>query len=139
MDRNSLKLLLYLLRNLLPNARPSSMASEIGYSRSFVYNGDFLFVSMSPSISTSGASPGHRYGPRHHDATRFGTNRTFCFAMLCIVDPRTRFTLAVLPIATNGFRIKVKLFAHSRKRHASMSRFGTSTSTMASTGCTSRS
>jgi len=35
-----------------------------------------------------------------------GTNRAFCFATLCIVAPRTRFTLAVLPMDANGFRAK---------------------------------
>lgn len=33
-----------------------------------------------------------------------GTNRAFCFATLCIVAPRTRFTLAVLPMNENSFR-----------------------------------
>jgi hypothetical protein len=35
-----------------------------------------------------------------------GTNRAFCFATLCIVAPRTRFTLAVMPMDANGFRAK---------------------------------
>jgi len=35
-----------------------------------------------------------------------GTNRAFCFATLCIVAPRARFTLAVLPMDANGFRAK---------------------------------
>jgi len=35
-----------------------------------------------------------------------GTNRAFCFATLCIVAPRTRFTLDVLPMDANGFRAK---------------------------------
>jgi len=35
-----------------------------------------------------------------------GTNRAFCFATLCIVAPRTRFTLDVLPMDANGFREK---------------------------------
>jgi len=35
-----------------------------------------------------------------------GTNRAFCFATLCIVAPRTRFTLAVLPMDSTGFRAK---------------------------------
>ena len=33
-----------------------------------------------------------------------GTNRAFCFATLCIVAPRARFTLDVLPMDANGFR-----------------------------------
>ncbi len=33
-----------------------------------------------------------------------GTNRAFCFATLCIVAPRTRFTLDVFPMDANGFR-----------------------------------
>jgi len=35
-----------------------------------------------------------------------GTNRAFCFATLCIVTPRVRFTLDVLPMDANGFRAK---------------------------------
>ena len=35
-----------------------------------------------------------------------GTNRAFCFATLCIVAPRTRFTLDVFPMDANGFRAK---------------------------------
>jgi len=35
-----------------------------------------------------------------------GTNRAFCFATLCIVAPRTRFTLDVLAMDANGFRAK---------------------------------
>ncbi|SNR57327.1 transposase [Halorubrum vacuolatum] len=35
-----------------------------------------------------------------------GTNRAFCFATLCIVAPRARFTLDVLPMDANGFRAK---------------------------------
>jgi len=35
-----------------------------------------------------------------------GTNRAFSFATLCIVTPRVRFTLAVLPMDANGFRAK---------------------------------
>jgi len=35
-----------------------------------------------------------------------GTNRAFCFATLCIVASRTRFTLDVLPMDANGFRAK---------------------------------
>ena len=35
-----------------------------------------------------------------------GTNRAFCFATLCIVTPRFRFTLDVLPMDTNGFCAK---------------------------------
>ena len=35
-----------------------------------------------------------------------GTTRTYCFATVCIVAPRIRFTLAVLPMEANGFRAK---------------------------------
>ncbi|WP_323173509.1 transposase [Natrialba sp. PRR66] len=35
-----------------------------------------------------------------------GTNRTYCFATLCIVAPGTRFTLDVLALEATGFRVK---------------------------------
>jgi len=35
-----------------------------------------------------------------------GTNRTYCFATICIVAPGTRFTLDVLALEANGFRTK---------------------------------
>ncbi|MCU4752071.1 transposase [Halobacteria archaeon AArc-curdl1] len=35
-----------------------------------------------------------------------GTNRTYCFATICIVTPGTRFTLEMLALEANGFREK---------------------------------
>ncbi len=37
-----------------------------------------------------------------------GTNRTYCFATICIVAPGMRFTLDVLALESNGFRAKRK-------------------------------
>lgn len=34
-----------------------------------------------------------------------GTTRAYCFATVCIVAPRIRFTLAVLPMEANGFAL----------------------------------
>jgi len=52
-----------------------------------------------------------------------GTNRAFCFATLCIVAPRTRFTLAVLPMDANGFRAKreaVRSLLETAKQYVSI-------------------
>ena len=52
-----------------------------------------------------------------------GTNKAFCFATLCIVAPRTRFTLAVVPMDANGFRAKreaVRSLLETAKQYVSI-------------------
>jgi len=59
-----------------------------------------------------------------------GTNKAFCFATLCIVAPRTRFTLAVVPMDlgvvpmdANGFRAKrdaVRSLLEAAKQYVSI-------------------
>ncbi|ELZ63973.1 transposase IS4 family protein [Haloferax prahovense DSM 18310] len=52
-----------------------------------------------------------------------GTNRAFCFATLCIVAPRTRFTLDVVPMDANGFRAKreaVRSLLETAQKHVSI-------------------
>ena len=66
-----------------------------------------------------------------------GTNRTYCFATLCIVAPRTRFTLAVLPLEENGFRAKreaVRTLLDTAQQYISLRHI--SISTVASTRST---
>ncbi|WP_235019648.1 hypothetical protein [Natrialba sp. INN-245] len=66
-----------------------------------------------------------------------GTNRTYCFATICIVAPGMRFTLDVLALEANGFREKAEPFARCSKPHKSTSRSDTSSSIEGSTRFTS--
>jgi len=56
-----------------------------------------------------------------------GTNRTYCFATICIVAPGTRFTLDVLRWRQTAFAPSAKPFARYSKRHMNTSRSDTST------------
>jgi len=52
-----------------------------------------------------------------------GTNRTYCFATICIVAPGTRFTLDVLALEANGFREKreaVRSLLKTAREHISI-------------------
>ncbi|ARS90084.1 transposase [Natrarchaeobaculum aegyptiacum] len=52
-----------------------------------------------------------------------GTNRTYCFATICIVAPGTRFTLDVLALEANGFREKreaVRSLLETAREYASI-------------------
>nr|WP_255568359.1 hypothetical protein [Salinarchaeum sp. IM2453] len=66
-----------------------------------------------------------------------GTNKAFCFATLCIVAPRTRFTLAVLPMDSTGFRAKREAVRSLIETAREYSQFGTSILTVDSTRSTS--
>ncbi len=61
-----------------------------------------------------------------------GTNRVFCFATLCIVAPRARFTLDVFAMDANGFRTKCEAVRSLLETAVSTFRFDRSTLTVGS-------